>query len=63
MDRKNRRPQLSAGEIAAYQMGMELASEAETRRTRRVRREIRVREDEVVLIEEEIWIEESNWGR
>jgi hypothetical protein len=60
---ERRSRQRSAGELAAYQMGLELGSQANTRSRRVVRRQVQVSEHEVVFIEEEIWEEESHWER
>jgi hypothetical protein len=61
---KNRpQRQLSQGELSAYQMGLELAGQANTRSRRRRRREVQVRDHELVIIEEDIYEEESYWER
>lgn len=49
----------STGELAAYQMGVELGLNIQPARVqRRLRREVHISEDSLVLIEEETTIEE-----
>lgn len=57
---RNRRRELSSGELAAYALGQELGRSHTNRIERRLRREVHIHEDHVVLIEEEILVEEDN---
>jgi hypothetical protein len=55
--RNNQRRERTAGELAAYQMGLELGA-GQSRSTHRRRREVHISPDGLVLVEEETYIEE-----